>query len=308
MQINEKTRNSLLLVLRIGFFALLLGRSWQAFRFDLPLRAFFWNETLLSWLVPEWSLYVNDPLTEMTLEVLQFSLAGFWGVGALLVLGGFFETKKGTEKAFCRWLLGALCASIVLLSMLYFLDKGLQWAVLVEQSSQYGIGLCYFFAIRNAIRPSLMAFALMAVSFTFIGHGLYAMGVFYPQPGHYLDMTINLLGVTESLASILLKVMGAMDVIVAVVIWIPKFALLALRYILFWGAVTAMARVFGHLDWLPFGVFVQTWLHEVMIRIPHVALPLFIYLYLVRILRLSVSRLSNKGLFWSRNQLTPKSF
>jgi ABC-type dipeptide/oligopeptide/nickel transport system permease component len=56
-------------------------------------------------------------------------------------------------------------------------------------------------------------------------------------------MTIGILGVTESQAKVFLSIAGILDVLAAILIYIPKTTKIALSYVLIWGLLTAFARV-----------------------------------------------------------------
>ena len=115
---------------------------------------------------------------------------------------------------------------------------------------------------------------ITACAFTFLGHGLEALfGV-----GKFIDYfiyTSGLLGfdglINETLASILLKIIGSFDIFFAGVIF-TKYKSKALRFMIFWGLTTSVMRVLYY-DFGVVGFF------EFFFRIPHWIIPLLLLAY-----------------------------
>ena len=59
----------------------------------------------------------------------------------------------------------------------------------------------------------------VAIAVTFISHGLYALN-YYPRPGHFTEMVMDILGVKEATAILFLNVAGILDFVIAVGIFI----------------------------------------------------------------------------------------
>ncbi len=128
---------------------------------------------------------------------------------------------------------------------------------------------------------SLMA--RWAVAATFFGHGLFASG-WHPVPGHYVDMTMGLLGIEETAARELLRLFGAWDFAVALALVWPgrigrKIRIPALAFAALWGFLTAMARVVWGFEASAPWHSLDQWLHETLIRMPHFAIPLALLLH-----------------------------
>ena len=118
-----------------------------------------------------------------------------------------------------------------------------------------------------------IGFVLIASAMTFLGHGLYAMG-FHPVPLSFQVMTMKLLFASQETALLFLSVVGWLDILVAVTVFIPKLRTVSLLYLVAWGGLTALARIASHvgLEQPYFGF--DPWLAETLVRTPHWLLPL----------------------------------
>lgn len=165
---------------------------------------------------------------------------------------------------------------LAFLFLLYWKSNHYRIGQLIEYSSQLmTIILAYLVLNKDNNITKYRFWVKIAVAFTFIGHGLYALG-YYPQPGHYIDMTINILGVNESQASILLKIMGILDIVAAILILFTDKFKIIIYYIIIWAFLTTMARLVAHFNAQLLFPFLHQWVLEFLIRIPHIALPLII--------------------------------
>ena len=74
----------------------------------------------------------------------------------------------------------------------------------------------------------------------------------------------------------MLKIAGILDFVVAIAIFIPRISYVALVYAFVWGGLTAIARLVGHFHiaflWNSF----SQWTWEMLIRLPHGLIPLFV--------------------------------
>ena len=92
-------------------------------------------------------------------------------------------------------------------------------------------------------------------------------------------MVINFTGMTNDEAKLILKIMGYLDFVFAVGLFIPYVAKYFLWYGLLWGFLTAFARVYTNFDIDFFKLsFTQNAL-EFFVRIPHFILPLILLRY-----------------------------
>ena len=83
------------------------------------------------------------------------------------------------------------------------------------------------------------------IGITFLSHGLYAFG-FYPVPGNFIDMTISIFGISETEARTFLWIAGIIDVLILPLLFVNKMLKIVVIYSVFWGFLTALARVFAN--------------------------------------------------------------
>jgi len=118
-----------------------------------------------------------------------------------------------------------------------------------------------------------------AIALTFIGHGLYALGI-YITPGAWTDMAIgsfNFIGLNPPVEQVqnMIYIAGVLDMILAIGIFLPsRWASPFLVWALIWGLLTALSRVIGFMyfdaNWHTF----MQWLPQTIMRLPHAIIPL----------------------------------
>ncbi len=257
-------------------FCVFAGRAWQHFFWDPPFRAFFWNQGLLepwvqSLLGMSWEAYASDPGVENAIQNIIGSFGILYAVCALAVI------PLGPWRAWKTVLIGAGTFSLFLLSILYGIEKFWRWGEIVEYASQWMAPvLLILLHTRFASHRLLSGLARAAIALTFIGHGLYAIG-YYPVPGNFIDMVIINLGVSETTAMKLLLAAGILDFAVAAGMLLPfRWASPFLAYAAAWGLVTALARFGYFYDTTIFSFGAIAFLPEVIYRLPHAGLPIWV--------------------------------
>ena len=283
MQLNNQIIGNLqsyriIFFLKFLTISVFLGRAWQHIFLDIPLRELLWREEWMSQPVKtvlgmEW----EDFISSMVIDEWIVRLTVFAGIFYLLcALASFFlnENRKWLSRII---IVGSI--SLVLLSLLYWLEKFQSIGQFIEYSLQIGTPIFLIWVILWNTKHLMLAMKI-AISLTFIGHGLYALG-FYPVPAHFVQMTIDGFGMDETRAVSFLHIIGIIDLIVAILIFIPVkwISQTALLYCIIWGSMTAFARIVGNFDMnIPMESCYQ-WLHEVIYRLPHGGVPLIVFLY-----------------------------
>lgn len=277
------------LFLQILVFLLFLGRAWQGIFWDLPLRAFFWNQRLLEGWVERllgmsWQEYATDVEgVDRFINNLNFSLGIFWLICAILAL------MMHWKKRWMAWLLYLGSFSLLLLSALYWKEKFLAIGQFFEYALQVGAPLLLVYLCfnpnGNGLRFRHLVRALISIAF--VCHGLYAVG-FYPQPGPWIQWTMQMFFIpTDAMASNFLKIMGWLDFVAAALIWVPHKLTrnLSLWYCILWGFMTALARVTSNFYWdFPMESLHQ-WTYETLVRLVHGGIPLLLWIWERRIRR-----------------------
>ncbi len=148
-------------------------------------------------------------------------------------------------------------------------------------------GRSWFRLLRNSLKgqsnksitTNLHVGIKLAIALTFIGHGLFAIG-YYPVPGYFIDMIIKVFHIGEDAARNLLKIVGWLDIVFAIVLLFfrGKYLKIALGYIILWGFLTALARIVANI-YLGLGwESILPWVPAFLIRIPHFMIPIILYL------------------------------
>jgi hypothetical protein len=146
--------------------------------------------------------------------------------------------------------------------------------MLLEYGLQAGAPVLLVGSIRLPSRAwYFLAASLTALTFT--AHGLFALGWFAHVPHHFVNMTMKMTGFGEPGSHRLLAVAGILDLLLAVLIFLPgRLRIAGLLYAFAWGTATALARVMTHItpaeDW--YGL--HPWLAETVVRLPHGLIPL----------------------------------
>ena len=256
-----------------------LGRAWQHWFWDVPFRSFLWDEYLIKPIVEiftTWEDYISSANVEAWQEGIFQGIGIIYGILAIVAL-----VAKPTQK-WMGWGLKLGAILLFLLSLLYWKEKFYNLGQLIEYTLQWSTPLFLYYAIFGAHsnHSTFRLWLKIAIALTFIGHGLYAFG-YYPVPGNFVQMMVDVFGVSDALAIDLLKVAGVLDFILAIGIFIPRLVIPCLWYGVFWGFLTAFARIVANFDFdIPLESLHQ-WLYASVYRLPHGGIPLLL-LWLVR--------------------------
>lgn len=268
-------RQLLIITLKVLCVSLFIGRAWQHLFWDIPIRALLWDEALLMPLVEgltslTWHEYVTSSFAD---RMIQY-LIKFIGVlfAAFAVITVFLKSSRSK----LRRILPISSALLIFLAFLYTKEHFYHLGQFFEYSAQFMTPLFLYFVLHSEARLKKYTVLIkVALALTFICHGLYAIN-FYPRPGNFVDMTINILGVSESIAHTLLFYAGVLDFIVAILIFIPRVVLPALYYMFVWGFMTSAARIAANLYSDFFWESLHQWWFEFAYRMPHAGLPLLL--------------------------------
>jgi len=266
---------SAILLLRGLCFAVFAGRGWQHLFWDAPYRSVLWDESLLKSTVESLSnLTWNEYVTS---EVIDFRIQLFIKLlGVCYLLLAFLSLLIKSSHKNWGYLLVFGTSLLTLLAFLYCKEKFFQVGQFFEYSAQFITPLLLYISLYT--RMDVNKFTLLvkvAIALTFICHGLYAID-FYPRPGNFIDMTINILGISELTAHSLLWLAGIIDLVISIAIFIPMIDKAALTYAIIWGFITSLARVWANFD-ADFALLsIHRWLFETLYRMPHGGLPLLI--------------------------------
>ena len=238
---NELKLSKSFTLLKISVILIFLGRAWQFIFWDAPFRTFFWNESLLKPFVEtiigvDWQTYANSPKLDV---FINSSVLAF---GILYLLSAIAVILHSKIERIANYIIIFGGIGLLLLAFLLMSDRFYQFSQFFEYSIQFSIPFIFVFYHKICIQKHLVLILKLLIAAVFIAHGLYAVG-YYPIPGYFLGMVIDILGFTEQGALNFLLVVGILDFIGSILIFVPKLTRYALIYLAIWGFLTSFARL-----------------------------------------------------------------
>lgn len=258
----------------VAVVALLLGRAYGYFHWEVPLRVVVWDQKLFGPVVAffgsTWEAYAADLRMDRVLKIVS------WGLALLLVgsaAAAVFHAR--CPRRLTAILLYLAAGVIALHAALETKDHFYHVAQFGEHALQMAAPvLLVLYCRRSRLTLPLIR---IATATTFAAHGLYAIGL-YPVPTHFVDMTMVLLNGEESFARGFLSVVGWLDLLVAVGVFVPRLDRYAFAYAFLWGTLTAFARIIYGLFIDAPGVALHGYAYQTIFRFCHGLLPLAGYL------------------------------
>lgn len=270
---------------QISTIALLIGRGWQFIFKSSPFNAFLSHPTFMSPVLKyiyrtDWKEYLTNPAWGDFHSNVISGLGIYLWASVFIVL--FIEQ---VPKWIVKINLGSIFIILLFLSFCYLINKGFQIGQFIEFALQFftPLFLLFFCLKRDIQNKGFILFLKIATALTFIGHGLYAIG-FHPRPGYFIDMIIKGFGTNESQAVLLLNIVGYLDLVCAVALFIPfhKLQKIALYYIIIWGFLTTFARVYSNFSFNLGWYSLKQWLPETLMRFPHFIIPIILLLLITK--------------------------
>jgi len=268
-------------ILRLATVLLFAGRAWQHLFWDAPFRALLWDQDIMEGIILSlrggtWQEFVTSENTDRFIRILTLSFGFFYSVMAMLSL----FVSKGMRKL--TWLYVLSSFFLAFLAFLYCKEKFYHMGQFFEYAIQILLPVLFIYRTTGRIEPSkLTLFLKVATALTFSAHGLYAIG-FYPQPGVFIDMAIQIFNMSEPHVKIFLKVAGVLDFVISILIFIPRVSKYALLYAVVWGGLTALARTWAYFELDFIMQSLHQHLYQTLYRVPHMLVPLaalFISIY-----------------------------
>jgi hypothetical protein len=256
---------------------LLLGRAWQHLFWDAPYRELLWDEYWMRDIVANifglsWSDYVSNPIYDERIQLFIRGMGCFFGLSAAAAVGIKWVPRLA------RVMLCISGAVLFLLAILNWKEYSWQLGQLLEYTLQWITPLLLAAISSRSIPDFWIRYASrFAISATFLGHGLYALG-YYAVPGTFVEMTMRSLNIGEAAARNFLFVIGSLDVLAALgVVWPVRFKNTIFAYLVCWGLLTSLARVWSYFSFDFWENWLQMWVYELLMRFPHFLVPLFLW-------------------------------
>jgi hypothetical protein len=268
------------LVLRYCVFFIFVGRAYQFFFFGAPFRSVLWDESLFSPVVEgifnvSWYEYSTNLKVNSWIETFTHFCGLLFLCSGLTVL--FWKKLRNVRLK--RFVLKLGIVLLFVLTLLIFKSKNFRMLEVFEMFIQLSLPIALL-KLKNDNKEKVSLFLKVAIALTFTAHGLYAMGIPF-RPGHFIDMTIGITGMTEPEAVLFLTIAGVLDILASLLLFSKYTFKYALSYIFIWGLLTALARVVYGFN----SSFILNSLHEslytTIYRLPHglIALVIFLLLY-----------------------------
>ncbi|PHI18835.1 hypothetical protein CEQ90_15910 [Lewinellaceae bacterium SD302] len=272
--------------LRWSNICLLAGFGWLVYRRGMPWRNLVWDEgafqPLLELIGVDWGWWVSSPAVEVGLLRLDWLVIIICWLGGLALL-----LVQRTPKQIRNFFL-ATTGSILLLNLLLN-TKGNFWRVgyFIEHAAQVATPFLLLYLATLTRRSSLTWWLKIVIALTFIGHGLFALGV-HPVPPHFVLMTtegLSFMGISKvamgevTAAKLFLFTVGIMDLLAALLLLLPgkKWMKAALCWIIPWAILTTLARLWSGGQFSSGISFWSYWVPEFLVRVPHVLLPVLLW-------------------------------
>lgn len=273
---NELKLSKSFTLLKISVILIFLGRAWQFIFWDAPFRTFFWNESLLKPFVEtiigvDWQTYANSPKLDV---FINSSVLAF---GILYLLSAIAVILHSKIERIANYIIIFGGIGLLLLAFLLMSDRFYQFSQFFEYSIQFSIPFIFVFYHKICIQKHLVLILKLLIAAVFTAHGLYAVG-YYPVPGYFLGMVIDILGFTEQGALNFLLVVGILDFIGSILIFVPKVTRYALIYLAIWGFLTSFARLVAGFSFDFFWELLHLNLYQTIYRLPHGILPIIVLL------------------------------
>ena len=171
-----------------------------------------------------------------------------------------------------RYLLFAMLAMLVFIATSDYLKHFPN----VHELMEHGVRLATPIILLSILlkrTSSLLFIVKTGIAATFIGHGIYALGI--PAiPPNFLEMTMNMTGWSVETATSFLFIIGVLDILAGVGLFFSRTSKMALWYCFAWGIMTALARIMAHWN-LPADELFFRWTPEMLLRLPNGLLPLW---------------------------------
>lgn len=269
----------LISLVKLCAFTVFLGRAYQLYFFGAPFRAILWDESLLTPVVE--GLFNTSWFDYATSKKVNNWVDGFTKTSSFIFLAAalvslFWDKINGLKIK--RTIVTSALLILFVIGICMMKDKNYQYLLFFELFVQFAAPILLLINVRlDNIKSKTVINALkIAIASTFIAHGLFAMGLIY-LPGHFVDMTIVILGVNETQATNFLYIAGVLDIVASIMIFIPKLSKYALAYMIFWGFVTAFARLLFGFSQNFISATLHSSLYLLVYRLSHGIIPLIVF-------------------------------
>ncbi|MEZ5009558.1 MAG: hypothetical protein R2753_15540 [Chitinophagales bacterium] len=206
--------------------------------------------------------------------------------GSILLLSGIFTLfQHKLPKKFiplAKVLLALSGLLILLHAFSAFVDSKLHYNVPLEFITRASLPFICIYLLSNAYHSNknklVTLWLPLIIGLTFFAHGLYALR-FFPIPQSFLMMTTNILKTPRNITFNFLYLVGILDVLLLIGIFIKPVRKAFLYYAIIWGFLTALARLVAYYNPADMSTYILLWFPQFLIRAGHYLLPLALLFY-----------------------------
>jgi len=167
--------------------------------------------------------------------------------GTILIFFSCLIIVKYSSKRPYNGIKWFVIPSIILSIQSYcsYVSVGYLFEQMIEHSLQIGLPCLYILSHNPSVESRLFQQVLCKslIALTFIGHGMYAIG-YHIVPDNFNTMTQSIFGWNQSVCEQFLMVMGYLDFLFAGLLFVPQLQVVSLSYMVVWGSLTALARMY----------------------------------------------------------------
>lgn len=272
---QTKLDRILLLCLRLGAFFCFAGWTWVHFYWQGPYGILLWQDATYAWgerFGISWEEFVGTGANDGLVQKWIHRIA--WLYLACSILSLTVRHKSHLQMA------ALIGGSVLLMVLAYakYLAIQSQFPMFIEHGGQMLIPIILVMALALGVRHRVtVRTAMAALIMTFAGHGLYALGYHWPTPAIFYGMTSVILQVEHDTVRIFLHVVGTLDFVVCIGIFIPLWRRPCMLYAAVWGFLTALARPVAGMSMSLNYWGADHYIHEVILRAPHFMIPLYLF-------------------------------
>jgi hypothetical protein len=283
-------------IVRLACLLTLSGYALKHFAWTGRLISGIYSESLVAAIARslgfEWQgIFINAAVNPSYL--LFIYITGFiFAVGALLSLSPIPVNQKVMRPGYI--LLYTLCAALIFFTALSgVIETKLHYNVLIEYSIKITVSLLFlYYALDWKINKARHIRVIKwVIALTFIGHGVYALGIF-PIPDNFLMMTSNILKTGRDGSIAFLAIFGALDIVASILLFVRRTEKYALGYMTVWGLLTALARLTAYYGSASTDMYLAMWLPEFLVRAGHYLLPLYLLFFLMNLHRSTIPQVT----------------
>ncbi|MCI5059190.1 MAG: hypothetical protein MRY83_23965 [Flavobacteriales bacterium] len=258
-----KLENKDTILIKLSLICVIIAYLVQGLCWEFPFLDVFWNKHFFGHFTNDWEQYIRSEIPHSLHKNLSI---GF--ILILLITGITVFTNRLVQ------MLKIMFIILLILSMLKFYENGFRIGIFLEYGIQFTLPLLLYYQLKTKFTKT-KTIALMAIAITFLGHGLFAIS-YYPQPGTFLDMFSNILGLNEANSKRMLILFGFLDIVLLPSLIWKKTRKYSIYYFILWGFLTAFARLWANFGIYSHSDFVIQWFWQFLVRLPHGLIPLYI--------------------------------